>query len=79
MKIEGKCPFYRITDPSQLSFGTGIGFCDLGVVWAICEGDVRFCEEPERFVENFFCEWKKRKGKGRFLSLPLNVHPSPAP
>lgn len=63
MKEERRCPFYRISDPPRSSFGTGIGFCDLGIVWAICEGDLRFCEEPERFIERFFCDWQRKKNR----------------
>ncbi len=59
--INRKCMFYRKSD--NLITGSGIGYCDLGVVWAICDGEVKFCEEPEAFIRKFYVEWEKNRGR----------------
>lgn len=41
--------------------GLGIGYCDLGVVWAICDGDIKFCEEPDALIRNFYIEWGRNR------------------
>ncbi len=65
MESQKKCIFYRV--PDHPNIGIGIGYCDLGIVWAICEGDVRYCEEPDKFVEKFYGEWRKRKRRGKTI------------
>jgi hypothetical protein len=59
MGIEKKCMFHRNSDHSGI--GLGIGYCDLGVVWAICDGDIKFCEEPDAFISNFYGNWRRDK------------------
>lgn len=41
-----KCPYYR--DSERESIGIGLGFCDLDGFHAICDGDIGFCEKPDR-------------------------------
>jgi len=54
MSKKGCCRFYR--DPDGVHFGRGIGYCDLGVIWSICDGDVRFCEKPDVMIRVLFEE-----------------------
>lgn len=51
------CQFFR--DPDGIYFGRGIGYCDLGVVWSICDGDIKFCETPQEMIRVFCEEWKR--------------------
>ncbi|MBM4340018.1 MAG: hypothetical protein FJ110_10765 [Deltaproteobacteria bacterium] len=51
------CRFFR--DLDGLHFGRGIGYCDLGVIWSICDGDVRFCESPDVMVRSLCEEWRR--------------------
>ena len=44
MENEKCCPFFRV--PDSLNIGTGVGYCDLEGGWAICEGDLLYCERP---------------------------------
>jgi hypothetical protein len=61
MGIENKCLFYRKTDNPGM--GLGIGYCDLGVVWAICDGYIKFCEEPDALIRNIYIEWEKNRAR----------------
>jgi CheY-like chemotaxis protein len=45
MLILKECPFYRETE--NLAMGKGLGHCDLGGIQALCEGDVKFCDNPD--------------------------------
>ena len=45
MSPERPCFFHR--NPGSLRLGTGIGYCDVDNAWVICDGDHRFCENPE--------------------------------
>jgi len=51
------CRFYRDTDSPN--FGRGIGYCDLGVIWSICDGDIKFCEKPDEMIRSLCEEWKR--------------------
>ena len=65
MATERPCHFYRIFN--NHSMGWGIGHCDLGIIWTICEGDMRFCENPDALIRNLYAAWGKRKrGKGKY-------------
>lgn len=61
LEVEKKCRFYRKLDGSVS--GVGIGYCDLGMVWAICDGDIKFCEEPNGFIKIFYAMWKRSKAR----------------
>ncbi len=52
------CKFFR--DPEGAQFGRGIGYCDLGVIWSICDGDMRFCEKPDVMIKVLFEERQRR-------------------
>ncbi|MEW6376269.1 MAG: hypothetical protein AB1502_10845 [Thermodesulfobacteriota bacterium] len=45
MGEEKKCPLFRRAE--GLSFGKGIGYCDIDSSSTTCEGDVTFCERPD--------------------------------
>ncbi len=62
------CRFYRDAEGAQ--FGLGIGYCDLGVIWSICDGDVKYCEMPHEMIRIFSEEWK-RKAERPLRSLHL--------
>jgi hypothetical protein len=57
MSIFKKCTFYR--DAQSLVIGTGLGHCDL-LGQAICEGDIKFCENPQKLMKEL--SEQKRKG-----------------
>ncbi len=67
MVQEKKCVYHRKTENPVM--GSGIGYCDLGVAWVLCEGDIKFCEEPEALIRNFYVEWGKNRAKN-IPSLP---------
>jgi len=68
-----KCTFYR--DAESLGIGTGLGHCDL-LGHAICEGDVKFCENPRKLLnelsEQRKKELKKAKEEGNQGKKPSN-------
>lgn len=41
-----KCSYYRNSESE--SMGMGLGFCDLDGFHTICDGDVGFCEKPDK-------------------------------
>jgi hypothetical protein len=45
MLAEKRCIYHRPSERPNL--GLGIGCCDLGVIWTICDGDMKFCENSE--------------------------------
>jgi len=52
------CRFFR--NPDGHYFGRGIGYCDLGVIWSICDGDIKFCEKPQEMIQLFYEEHRKK-------------------
>jgi len=44
MKEGKKCPLFR--RPESLSFGRGIGYCDMDGNSTNCDADIKFCEKP---------------------------------
>jgi len=73
MGIEKKCLFYRKSESSNL--GPGIGYCDLGGIWAICDGDMKFCEEPSALIKNFYVEWGRNRA--RKMKEVISSHGNP--
>ncbi len=73
MKNEKRCLFYRKSDNPCL--GPGIGYCDLGVVWAICDGDMKYCEEPAALIKNFYIEWGRNRTRGMDKNIPSEGSP----
>jgi len=67
MGNEKRCPFFRV--PDSLNIGTGVGYCDLEGGWAICEGDLLYCEKPDALA---LCVDKA-------LDTSHRANPSPAP
>lgn len=59
--------------------GEGMGYCDLDCLTAICDGDIQFCEKPDRIEHHM----SKRKGKldkdrslaGEGHTEASNLHP----
>jgi len=62
------CRFYR--DPDGTHFGRGIGYCDLSVIWSICDGDVKFCESPDVMIRSLCEEWKRGADRSIAFSQP---------
>jgi hypothetical protein len=64
MGEERKCPLYRKSE--GLSFGKGIGYCDMDSSSATCDGDPKFCEKPDalkRYLLAKLEDWEKRQKK----------------
>ena len=65
MGEQKKCPLFR--QPVGLSFGKGIGYCDIDSNSTTCEGDVKFCEKPDALNHYFRrkpSEFEKKENKG---------------
>ena len=60
MSIFKKCTFYR--DAQSLVIGTGLGHCDL-LGQAICEGDIKFCENPQKLLKELSEQKRKEPEK----------------
>jgi uncharacterized protein YuzB (UPF0349 family) len=41
--------------------GCGIGYCDFDSIWAICDGDIQFCEKPDYLIKNLYDEFGKKR------------------
>lgn len=60
------CIFYRNCEENH-KIAQGIGYCDLGLMWVICDGNMNFCEHPEKLIKSFYEEWVRwRKMKQDF-------------
>ena len=62
---EKKCPLFR--EPEGLSFGKGVGYCDMDSGSTTCEGDVEFCEKPDalkQYLRRKLNEFEKKEDKG---------------
>jgi hypothetical protein len=60
-----KCPLFRQSE--GLSFGKGIGYCDMDGNSAVCEGDVKFCEKTDamkQYLQRKVSEFEKNENKG---------------
>ena len=57
MLAEKQCIYHRTSERPNL--GLGIGYCDLGVIWTICDGDKKFCENSES-SPRLLHEWEKK-------------------
>jgi len=65
MGEEKKCPLFR--QPEGLSFGKGIGYCDIDSGSTTCDGDVTFCERPDalkQYLRRKLSEFEKKENKG---------------
>ena len=45
MKEGKECPLFR--RPESLSFGKGIGYCDMDGNSTNCDADIKLCEKPD--------------------------------
>lgn len=59
--MDKKCVFYRKLENPVM--GPSVGYCDLGGLWVICDGEIKYCEEPDGFIKNFYETWKRNKEK----------------
>jgi hypothetical protein len=65
MGEEKKCPVFR--QPEGLSFGKGIGYCDIDSSSTTCEGDVKFCEKADalkQYLQRKLSKFEKKENKG---------------
>lgn len=65
MGEDKKCPLFR--QPEGLSFGKGMGYCDIDSGSTTCEGDVKFCDKLDalkQFLRRKFCKFEKKENKG---------------
>jgi hypothetical protein len=65
MGEEKKCPLFR--KPESLSMGKGIGYCDIDSSSTTCDGDVKFCENPDalkQYLRRKVEEFEKKENKG---------------
>lgn len=72
MGFNKNCIYYRNGD-DQFNFGQGIGWCDLGIIWTICDGEMGYCECPQKLIKSLYEEWIRR---GRLMinsQFPQNV------
>lgn len=60
MSFNKVCIFYRNSD-DNFHFRQGIGWCDLGVIWTICDGEMGFCECPQKLIKSLYDEWIRHK------------------
>ncbi len=67
MSGKGRCVFHR--DSNSLTLGRGIGYCDIDCAWVICDGDRKFCENPQALVR-----YPTARGRKTFNppSIPMN-------
>jgi hypothetical protein len=54
MGQQRKCSFHRALN--VVSYGFGIGLCDLEGEDTVCEGDIRYCEKADALVSHLFQE-----------------------
>lgn len=66
MEDRKSCPFYRI--PDVLTVGKGVGYCDLHGGWAICEGDILYCEKRDTLAAYLGRRIEERAVAERVLS-----------
>jgi len=65
MEEEKKCPLFR--QPEILSFGKGIGYCDMDNGSTACEGDIGFCEKPDACPQATLASKQSRNNPKREL------------
>ena len=69
MKEEKECPLFR--RPESLSFGKGVGFCDMDGSSTKCDADTKFCEKPDalkQYLQRKLDKFEK-KGEQRMNTL----------
>ena len=66
MEEKKKCPLFR--QPEGLSFGKGVGYCDIDNDSTTCEGDVKSCEKPDalkQYLRRKLNDFEKDENKGK--------------
>ncbi len=58
MVQQKRCAFHQALN--IVSYGFGIGLCDLGGKETVCEGDIRYCEKAEAMISALFQEDPKQ-------------------
>ena len=69
MLAKSQCTFHR--NSNSLTVGRGIGYCDIDCAWVICDGDRKFCENPNALLHHKMMRGKKSK--------PLDFNPPSIP
>ena len=62
MKEGKECPLFR--RPESLSFGKGIGYCDMDGNSANCDADIKLCEKPDALKQYLQRKLGKFEEKG---------------
>ncbi len=62
MKERKKCPLFR--RPESLSFGKGIGYCDMDGNSTNCDADTKLCEKPDALKQYLQRKLNKFEEKG---------------
>jgi hypothetical protein len=63
-EMEGSkgCPLFR--RPESLSFGKGIGYCDMDGNSTNCDSDIKLCEKPDALKQYLERQLSKFEEKG---------------
>jgi len=62
-KEKKRCPLFR--KPESLSFGKGVGYCDIDSNSTTCEGDIKCCEKPDALARYFKKKLEDHEKKGK--------------
>ena len=62
MKEEEECPLFR--RPESLSFGKGVGYCDMDGNSANCDANIKLCEKPDALKQYLRRKSSKSEEKG---------------
>ena len=62
MEEEKGCPLFRKRE--SLSFGKGVGYCDMDGNSTNCDADTKFCEKPDALKEYLQRKLDKFEKKG---------------
>ncbi len=68
MNSKRRCRYFRV--PVNIQSCWGIGYCDLGVNWSSCSGDVRFCERRAERIRIFYEEQNRKIRRETIRALP---------
>ena len=61
MKEEEECPLFR--RPESLSFGKGVGYCDMDSNSTNCDADITLCEKTDalkQYLQRKLSKFEKR-------------------
>jgi len=60
-KEEKKCPLHRKSE--GLSFGKGVGYCDIGSGSTTCQGHVKLCDKPDALKRYLHTKLEETEGR----------------